>query len=310
MQQNMKKHLVFSQVGGVSLATALMLSFVAHGVFLLVPWKDIFSDGESIEELQRVEIELGTLQSVTDHSGIKDAQKSDQVRLPAQLLPQLTSRLRSADKSEIEETEVPEEKEDKKDHTEDAASDTLELEKSVVQEDEKEQVVQEGPLASRSKQKDRRAALEEKTRQAFVAMQKEEAMRRMLLEEARKKKQFADKIEAEEVVETQVKASVKAEGGSVVSAAVYDEYTRQIQLAIARFYDLPEVYRYAGEDLKTLVVVTLDTKGYVLTSQVEESSGDSLFDRVSLDVISRASPFGEPPQAWVGREMVIHFAPR
>lgn len=150
---------------------------------------------------------------------------------------------------------------------------------------------------------------------ARLALKKQEALRRLLKEKARKEQRHSDKVASPQVEKTQIKQKQAGEAPALSEQEVEERsqrialFSQEVQLSIARYYSLPDVYRYANQDLKSSVAVVLDHSGAILRMKLERSSGDVRFDALSMRVIRRAAPLPHPPKEMVGREMVLHFTP-
>jgi protein TonB len=85
-----------------------------------------------------------------------------------------------------------------------------------------------------------------------------------------------------------------------VSFAVYQSHMRRlIEERGTRFFPQANGQKLYGS---LTLVVTVNARGQVISSQVLKSSGNTALDRAALDIASRAGPFGE-----FTREMKLEF---
>ena len=73
-----------------------------------------------------------------------------------------------------------------------------------------------------------------------------------------------------------------------------DIYFHQLQQHVRRFWVIPEGFNPEG--LKTVIRVKIDPEGRVLWAQIEESSGNRIFDNSALQALRRAEPYPPPPE--------------
>lgn len=74
----------------------------------------------------------------------------------------------------------------------------------------------------------------------------------------------------------------------------FDIYFHQLQQHIRRFWVIPEGLNPEG--LKTVIRVKIDPEGRVLLVQIEQSSGNRIFDNSALQALRRAEPYPPPPE--------------
>lgn len=158
---------------------------------------------------------------------------------------------------------------------------------------------------------------------ALQALKKQEALRRLLTEKARREQRFSEELRSPSSDKTQLKQqrqtgttssvptelSGRSQSGDELAEELA-EFSQKIQRSIAKFYTLPEVYQYAHTQLKSSIAVRLDARGELLAVSLERSSGDQQFDALSLNIVRRADPLPAPPQSLASRVIVLHFKPR
>lgn len=85
----------------------------------------------------------------------------------------------------------------------------------------------------------------------------------------------------------------------------YDAYIGELDSHVKGFWDLP---RWLSEEsLKTVIKVKIDARGFVTFKQVVSSSGNSAYDEVALQTVTKASPFPVPPSKFRGTLEVHGF---
>jgi colicin import membrane protein len=85
----------------------------------------------------------------------------------------------------------------------------------------------------------------------------------------------------------------------------YDAYIGELDSHVKGFWDLP---RWLSEDqLKTVVKVKIDARGFVIFKQIVSSSGNSAYDEVAIQTVTKASPFPVPPGKFRGTLEVHGF---
>ena len=78
----------------------------------------------------------------------------------------------------------------------------------------------------------------------------------------------------------------------------YDAYIGELDSHVKGFWDLP---RWLSEDnLKTVVKVKIDSRGFVIFKQIVSSSGNQAYDEVAMQTVAKASPFPVPPSKFSG----------
>jgi len=73
-----------------------------------------------------------------------------------------------------------------------------------------------------------------------------------------------------------------------------DIYFHQLQQHVRRFWVIPEGFNPEG--LKTVIKVKIDPEGRVLLAQIEQGSGNRIFDNSALQAVKRAEPYPPPPE--------------
>lgn len=146
-------------------------------------------------------------------------------------------------------------------------------------------------------------------RQKRSQMAHEEFTRRLLKDKARREKKTARKLSSPSTTQTQLKQRVSASGGSAESDPDMTRFLADLQKTISRSYELPEVYLFESRALTAAVKIALDSQGGIRRMSIYRSSGDSLFDAMSMNVIRNSKPLPHPPRSYDGQAIVVHFSP-
>jgi len=126
--------------------------------------------------------------------------------------------------------------------------------------------------------------LEKMYREKIKQMEERVKQEETLAEELEKKRQEAIKR-----IEERVKG---VEGGGIGVGA--DIYFSQLQQHVRRFWVIPEGFNPEG--LKAVIRVKIDPEGRMLSAQIEQSSGNRIFDNSALQAVKRAEPYPPPPE--------------
>ncbi|MCB0390747.1 MAG: TonB family protein [Bdellovibrionales bacterium] len=73
-----------------------------------------------------------------------------------------------------------------------------------------------------------------------------------------------------------------------LSQLQYNEYLDKLEKHVKGYWVLPQWL--ADSNLKALIKVTIDERGYITSKEIQTSSGDSVFDGKALEAIDKASP--------------------
>jgi periplasmic protein TonB len=84
-------------------------------------------------------------------------------------------------------------------------------------------------------------------------------------------------------------------GAAVQTPAAYIRWQSALAAHLERFKHYPSAARAHGEQGIAKVAFTIDHEGHLLHSQIVQSSGSSLLDQETLDMLARAQPMPRPP---------------
>lgn len=98
---------------------------------------------------------------------------------------------------------------------------------------------------------------------------------------------------------------ISADTRESVAAAYLDSWKRRIEAVGAAY--LPELGRIEDLTGSPTLLVRIAESGELLEAAVSKSSGSALLDLASVDIIQRASPFDEFPEAMAGEYDTVAF---
>ena len=84
-----------------------------------------------------------------------------------------------------------------------------------------------------------------------------------------------------------------------------NQYGNTLGRAIAKHKSYPKIAQMRGWQGECLLDLKLDGTGNVISASIKESSGHESLDNQALEMVRKASPFPEPPEALRGRSFNI-----
>lgn len=90
--------------------------------------------------------------------------------------------------------------------------------------------------------------------------------------------------------------TVNAPSPEKITAATND-YSSLLAAAIAKYKQYPKIAQMRGWQGLIIIELQLNPQGGVIYSQIKKSSGYDVLDQEALEMIKRASPFPQPPEA-------------
>jgi protein TonB len=84
-------------------------------------------------------------------------------------------------------------------------------------------------------------------------------------------------------------------GAAVSTPASFIRWQSALAAHLERFKHYPTAARARREQGVAKVAFTIDHEGHLLSSQIVQSSGSSLLDQETLDMVARAQPMPKPP---------------
>ena len=153
---------------------------------------------------------------------------------------------------------------------------------------------------------------------------KEETSPKVSLKDAQKKAlERLRAMRAIEKIENEVRASkLKNEQGekpstykgniissgnsfSGISRLHVNDYLSELTTKIREHWVLPQWL--SGANLKAAVLMSIDNRGYVVSKEIQASSGNSVFDESCLAAVAESSPFPPPPSEVRDAQILIRF---
>jgi protein TonB len=255
------------------------ISIAAHLMIALVSLTNLFSWSVNLPMPNEWGIEAELAMDMTSESSkdtLSNAKEAEEILVPKQILPQLPKTV------EVEE------------------NDDL----GVVKETVPDELSKVKPPPALDPGKDQE--LEEKKRDAAVKLKKQEAIDRLLKEKARENQKFADVTSSPLSDSLQRRKAQLAVGGGGSEGS---NYQSQIYRSIRKFYSIPETYRIKGDSLTAQIKISISPSGAILVMEVENSSGETGFDQLVMDIIRKAEPLPAPPTELIGKQLLLSFNP-
>jgi len=145
---------------------------------------------------------------------------------------------------------------------------------------------------------------------------KQEALKRMHLERLREKNKDKElkttRDDALASIRDQLamndRLSAKRHAG--VGDSAIKQYRSSLQQAVRRQYTLPEAYNMQNANLLVVISITVNERGDLMSSSIEQSSGDRVFDDLAFAAVRRAAPLPRPPPGQAGEVIFLQFSPR
>jgi TonB family protein len=262
-----------------------VVSFSIHFFFFLAQGLHLIGQRRQIIEEWAIDADLlvDATSGAPKDSALPDALKADEVKVSERMLPQLPKQFA------VENEQTP-------------------RDKTFTERDEKagpEQKVEETKKISRTQDD-----LEEKNR-----LKKDDALRRLALEKLRQENKLAKKTEAPAADSTRLQEESKDTSAlntgasqGILSASEANRYRARLQAAIRRNYAIPETLKFKTVS-PVILAIELSESGYLVSSKVEESSGDAYFDELALQAAKASVPLPPPPAALVNQKILFRFTP-
>lgn len=144
------------------------------------------------------------------------------------------------------------------------------------------------------------------TEEARIAAEEAEAERK-LLEDAQQRLSQIRSSNASSTSESQNSSATQSSG---TTSALDAQYYASVAARIQPFFQLPEIKTF-DPSLVTVVIITINKNGEIANTQIETSSGDSLYDQFVLKSLEAANPLPPIPPALRKQrfEMGLRFSP-
>lgn len=96
---------------------------------------------------------------------------------------------------------------------------------------------------------------------------------------------------------------------TAATAGRHRKYGALLNAAVRQNYSLPEVYNLKGANMKVLVNIAVNDRGELAELAIEQSSGDSVFDDLTLQAVRASVPLPKPPSDLIGETITLVFTP-
>ena len=98
--------------------------------------------------------------------------------------------------------------------------------------------------------------------------------------------------------------TVNAPSPEKITSATND-YSSLLAAAIAKYKQYPKIAQMRGWQGLIIIELQLNPQGGVIYSQIKKSSGYDVLDQEALEMIKRASPFPQPPEALRSKNFTV-----
>jgi len=149
------------------------------------------------------------------------------------------------------------------------------------------------PVPQAKKAPKKRVVVPDKRVQKKKAVKKKKASEEVLDDVLARLKQKVDTREKKEAPSDSGPQVTGWEGKQ--KALRYSAYYDQVEQRVRENWIPPQSLDSTGQDVITVVSITLLPDGRVLRSLIEESSGDPIFDQSVMRAIMKSSPLPAPP---------------
>ena len=283
------------------LGYGISLSALLHSLILLSFCENSMESASERQDPPYIEVQLGDFSSFHSQDALADLPTAARIMVPQQLLPQLPqhqlNQLKNTAYPQDHNSDSPPRPDNLATNQENPQLASLTVSKHSRRQDDL------------TKAKIKAQALAQLKRNQAV-MKHEEFIKRLVTEKARKNQQYAKVMTSPPAKSNQLLRRVD---GNAQGSGERDEelklFLQQLHTTISSAYQLPEVYQYRSQLRKTAVNIQLDTQGAIVQLSLQHSSGDPVFDALSLAVIRAAQPLPRPPRSYAGQVIVVHFSP-
>lgn len=228
--------------------------------------------------------------AAADKETIPEAKKAEEAAAAENMLPQITKKY-SIEEATEKKSDMTFDEEDKPN----VAEEKKEEAKPDVEKNEIEQVQKDDDESNRLK--------------------KDEALKRLALEQLRNQQKKAKETEAPAKdalarLKSELSKSKTGIGEPGLKGTRRNVYQALLQKALQKNFALPEAYNLKNADLVVTISLILNERGDPTKVDIYKSSGDSVFDRMAMKTVYDSAPLPAPPLDEVGQEIHVNFTPR
>lgn len=270
--------------------TLVIVSAMLHlGFLLLDDFSWIHEKPVLTEEWQMDADLISDLDMMTpSKSALPKAEVAPEAKIPAETLPQLPKKFSVKEETKPEEA-VAEEKE-------------KEIPKDV-KEAEKEKKVEDLNIKTENKEDNKMDQADIVKRSAWERLKAMDKIDKQVeAPEEDKLARLADEL-------NNSKKKVNSGFASAASKGKLKQYGAMIKQAVRANYSLPEAYNLKGASLKVAISITVSESGDLLDLDVNQSSGDPVFDELTVQSVRASVPLPKPPKDVAGSAFLLVFTP-
>jgi protein TonB len=251
----------------------VLASLGIHGGIFL--WTYL-RDASAAISFQEVSIQAD-LEMESPVASIASRERAEEIKVDKQILPQLPKQYEVQDKPEQDEKQNEE----------------LALKEEEHKEEEKKPEIDP----------------EQVKRERILALQKKQALERLLKDKARKEEKFSNSTKSplNQLLLARKKQLEQGISGAAMGEESFAQYGKLLKKWMQNYYSMPEVYSLQGVGQQAVVELVLDTKGGVRSLTLLTSSQNEAFDQLALATVRKAAPFPAPPRELVGKKIHYHF---
>ena len=272
----------------IIIAVSLGLHILA---FVIKP--DLFFSSHlmNMEESWSVDVDMFT--DLTDkapqETALPKSEKSPEVAVPSNLLPQLPKKFEVVEQKPITEKTVAEEKDPKAEEV---------LADKKVQAPEREQV--------------------KKTEDDANKIELDDLKKRLAVEKLKEQNKVDERMKAQKDALAKLKDDIKTEdsnsskggAGSSVSGIQAANYAGVLSKIVHRNFNAAMNYKYQTVKNPPVFLVNINTRGELAKLKLSSSSGDDSYDSAALAALQGSAPFPKPPKALEGQDFEFRFSNR
>jgi TonB family protein len=220
-------------------------------------------------------------------TALPNAKKSEDVAVPANLLPQLPKKFEVEDQKKVEEKTIAEEKDPK-------------AEEAIAPKEVATPEKEETP----------------KTKDDPNKVTKEDLLKRLAVEKLKRENKVDQQMKAQKDALAKLKEDLVAQdaktnsgsGATGVSAIRAKNYGDLLRAAVKRNLYLPKTFEYDKAQLITQLSVVINAKGELMEVKLARSSGNGAYDQAAIAALQNSVPLPQPPQDIAGQPITINLS--
>ena len=151
--------------------------------------------------------------------------------------------------------------------------------------------------------------IKEIKRRKILELSKKEAFKRLMKEQARRKKAFKKKANIK-LSKSLRKRRKELMQNKLSMGSLNNKYKIKIKQWVSKHYYLTEVYSIKDKKVEATFSLKIDQEGSINSLVLVKTSGDDNFDNLAMRVLRDSSPFPRPPDSWIGKAILFPFSSR